>query len=176
MISNIKNKIGILLAKRRFVRHQKHDRSFQRFFSESKDVLIILPNLEKDFIVEVFEIVRFTAIHKKKLFLIHKPELQKYLPTDFEYSSLVISELDKSRLELPTKDLVNRIKKYTFDLVIDLNLEDDLFSSALSNIPLSDFRIGFIKRNSDLFYNYQIPREINSEKSYRNLLNSLRMF
>ena len=176
MVSNIKNKIGIIIAKQKFVRQQKNDTSFQRFFSDSKEVLIILPNMEKDIVVEVFEIVRFTAIHKKKLFLIHKSELQKYLPSDFEYASLVISEMDKSKLELPTKNLTNRVKKYTFDLVIDLNLEDDLFSSALSNIPLSDFRIGFIKSNSDLFYNYQIPREINSEKSYRNLLNSLRMF
>ncbi|MCK5455784.1 MAG: hypothetical protein KAI45_01580 [Melioribacteraceae bacterium] len=61
-------------------------------------------------------------------------------------------------------------------MVIDLNRDVDIFSSALANVPLSDFRIGFVKKDSDSFYNFQIPNEINPEKSYRNLLNSLRMF
>jgi len=176
MISNIKNKIGILFAKRKFIRGQKNGKSFQNFFFEAKEVLIILPNLENNFIEEVIKIIRFVYIHKKKIFIIYKSGNQKYLPTDFEYSSHEISKIDKTKFELPTKELADKIKKYTFDIVIDLNLKNDLFSSALANIPLSDFRIGFIKNKSDLFYNFQIPSEINSEKSYRNLLNSLRMF
>ncbi len=102
--------------------------------------------------------------------------VQQFLPNDFEYSALIVGETDKTKLGLPSKDLINRISKYKFDLVFDLNTEPNLFASAITNIPKSVFRIGFIKEKSDLFYNYQIPNEINSEKSHRNLLNSLRMF
>ena len=64
----------------------------------------------------------------------------------------------------------------SFDIVIDLNIEENLFYSAAANIFKSEFRIGFVKNDSDLYYNFQIPHEINNEFSYRNLLNSLAMF
>jgi ADP-heptose:LPS heptosyltransferase len=89
---------------------------------------------------------------------------------------LAVTKENKTKLGLPNKFLINKIKKYKFDLIIDLNLEYDIFSLVLSTIPEANFRVGFVKKNSDYFYNYQIPQEINSEKSYRNLLNSLRMF
>ena len=98
------------------------------------------------------------------------------MQNEFEYASLIIRDTDKTKIGLPNKELIGKIKKHTFDLVLDLNIEDDVFASAIANIPLSDFRIGFIKENADYFYNFQIPNEINREKSYKNLLNSLRMF
>lgn len=98
------------------------------------------------------------------------------MPNDFVYASLIISDENKTKIGLPNKELVSKVKKHTFDLVLDLNRDNDIFSSAMGNIPLSGFRIGFVKKNADYFYNFQIPNEINPEKSYRNLLNSLRMF
>lgn len=177
MISKLKNKISEIVAVKKFARNQNLEKSFKQFFSNSTDVLIILPRDVNILSLEVVELIRFIAIHKKKLFLIHKMELQEYLPKDYEFASLIIRETDKTKiLGLPNSDLIKTLKNRTFDLVFDLNTKDDLFSSALSNIPLADFRIGFIKNKSDLFYNYQIPSEINSEKSHRNLVNSLRMF
>ena len=176
MISKIKNKIAIFIALRKFARKQNSEKSFDRFFADSHNVLVILPNNVNKLSVEVTELIRFIVIHKKKLFIIHKNLLKNYLPTDYEYASLTIRDADKTKFGLPTAELAKKIKKYTFDLVIDLNTETDVFASAISNIPVANFRIGFVKSNSDLFYNYQIPSEINSEKSHRNLLNSLRMF
>jgi len=139
-------------------------------------VLVILPLDTTVLSMEVVELIRFIAIHKKKLFLIHRSVIQQFLPRDFEFSSLVVGENDKTKLGLPNKDLSHRIRKHGFDLVIDLNTNSNIFASAIANIPISNFRIGFVKEKSDLFYNYQISNEINSEKSHRNLLNSLRMF
>ncbi len=176
MINKIKNKIATFIAVRKFAREQISDKNFRKFFTEANEVLVILPNDVNTLSTEVIELIRFIVIHKKKLFLIHKNILKNYLPIDYEYASLIIRETDKTKLGLPTTELTKKIKKYTFDLVIDLNTVTDIFASSISNIPLADFRIGFVKSNSDLFYNYQIPCEINSEKSHRNLLNSLRMF
>jgi hypothetical protein len=151
-------------------------KDFQKFFSESKQVLIILPVVITDLVVETIDVLRFFSINKKELFVIHSKEHELYLPTDFEYASLIVSKLNKTKLGLPNSEMRKKIKKYTFDLVLDLNRDSDVFSSAISNIPLSDFRIGFMKKNADWFYNFQIPNENIPEKSYRNLLNSLRMF
>jgi ADP-heptose:LPS heptosyltransferase len=176
MIKNIKSNITQYLAAKKFSRKDDSEKIFNKFFVESQEVLIVLPLSAKELSSEIIELIRFIAIHKKKLFFIHRAVLQQFLPNDFEYAALVVGETDKTKLGLPSKDLINRIAKYKFDLVIDLNIEPNLFASAISNIPKSHFRIGFVKKKSDLFYNYQIPKEINSEKSYRNLLNSLRMF
>jgi len=176
MVTKIKLIIAKYFALKKYAQKQDSELNFNSFFSDSKSVLIVFPSSISKLSLEIIELVRFIAIHKKKLFFIHKSIVQKYLPNDFEYAALVVGESDKTRIGLPTTDLVNRIKKYEFDLVIDLNDEEDIFSSAIANIPKADFRIGFIKENSDKFYNYQICSEINSEKSLRNLLNSLRMF
>jgi hypothetical protein len=176
MINKLKLKIALSVAKKKYSRNQEASKDFKKFFSESKRILVILPTSATDIVTEAIEILRFFSIHKKELFIIHFKEQNRYLPTDFEFASLTISEEDKTKLGLPNNDLKKKIMKHTFDLVLDLNRDWNIFASSITNIPLSDFRIGFIKENSDSFYNFQIPNENIPEKSYRNLLNSLRMF
>ncbi len=176
MIKNIKENLAEYFAKKKFSRKQNSEKNFQKFFSESQQILILLPTSKDSLVEEAIEVIRFFAIHKEDLFIIQSKDQFSYLPNDFKYSSLIINDEDKTKIGLPNKELINRIKKHTFDLVLDLNRDIDVFSSAMANIPLSDFRIGFLKKDADYFYNFQIPNEINPEKSYRNLLNSLRMF
>ena len=176
MITNIKDNLAEYLVKKKFSQKQNSEKNFQNFFSESKKILILLPTTKTSLIEEVIEIIKFFAIHKKELFIIQSKDQFSFLPNDFKYSSLIINEEDKTAIGLPNKELVKRVKKHTFDLIVDLNRDSDLFSIALANIPLADFRVGFVKNDSDFYYNFQIPNEINPEKSYRNLLNSLRMF
>jgi len=63
-----------------------------------------------------------------------------------------------------------------FDITIDLSIENNLFNNYLIRFSHSDFSIGFEKHNSDKYYNFQVKPEIISENSYKNLLNSIRMF
>jgi len=176
MITNTKKKLAEYYLKKKFSRKQNSEKNFQKFFSGSKKILILLPTTKTSLVEEVIEIIRLFAIHKKELFIIQSKDQFSYLPNDFKYSSIIINDEDKTAIGLPNKELIKRVKKHTFDMVVDLNRDADLFSIAMANIPLSDFRIGFIKKDSDYYYNFQIPNEINPEKSYRNLLNSLRMF
>jgi cysteinyl-tRNA synthetase len=176
MFTSIKENLAEYYVKKKFSRKQNSEKNFQKFFSESKKILILLPTAKTSLVEEVVEIIRLFAIHKKELFIIQSKDQFSFLPNEFKYSSLIINEEDKTAIGLPNKELVKRVKKHTFDLVLDLNRNPDLFSIALANIPLSDFRVGFVKKDSDYYYNFQIPNEINPEKSYRNLLNSLRMF
>jgi hypothetical protein len=176
MISQIKNIIALFIAKRKFARKQNVAQNFQKCFSNAHDIMMILPSVGNSYSSEVVDIIKFVDSQKKRILFINKIEFKNYLPTGYGHSAIEFSELDKTKLGLPTKEIINKINKLSFDLVIDLNLEDDIFATTVSNIPQSNFRIGFVKNKSDVFYNYQLTREINSEKSYRNLLNSLRMF
>jgi ADP-heptose:LPS heptosyltransferase len=64
-----------------------------------------------------------------------------------------------------------------FDVVIDLNINENIFYSVITSMANTRFRVGFKKRNSERFYNLIIiNNEIKPEISYRNLLNSLQMF
>jgi len=176
MISKIKDKIALFIAKHRFARKQNVIQSFQKCFSNANEIFIILPTSAINYSSAVVDVIQFVISQKKRITFIYKIEFKNYLPTGYRHIAIEFSELDKTKLGLPSKEIINKINKLNFDLVIDLNLEEDIFATSVANIPQSDFRIGFVKNNSDIFYNYQLTKEINSEKSYRNLLNSLRMF
>jgi len=176
MIKRIKSKIAEYLGKSKFSGKEASTKSFHKFVTNAKSVLIILPLDRAQISLDIIEVVRFFAVLKKEIYLIHKKEHINYLPTDFKFASLIVSENDKTKLGLPANDLIKKIGKHNFNIVLDLNIAANIFTQAISNIPKSDYRIGFIGKNSDYFYSYQVPAENNSEISYRNLLNSLRMF
>jgi hypothetical protein len=84
---------------------------------------------------------------------------------------------DINFFNLPSQKLLDEIGAKSFDILIDLNRNENLFCSALSKVVDAEYKVGFTKLNSDRYYNFQIEaNKINSEISYRNLLNSLKMF
>jgi ADP-heptose:LPS heptosyltransferase len=86
-----------------------------------------------------------------------------------------ITEINK--LDLPNHKLINKLVELKFDGVIDLNRTDNLFYSYVTNLVTAKLRIGFAKKGADYFYNFQIAQnEFDSEKSYNNFLNCLKMF
>ena len=85
---------------------------------------------------------------------------------------------DFSKLYQPSKRLTDELKHKNIDLILDLNLQENIFCTIAANLIDSKFRICFMRGNSDKFYNFQIINnyENNSAISYENLLNSLQMF
>jgi hypothetical protein len=64
-----------------------------------------------------------------------------------------------------------------FNVSIDLNRKDNLFHSYSVCVVKTRLKIGFVKNDSDKFYNLQIiNHEDNPEISYENFLNCLKMF
>lgn len=82
-----------------------------------------------------------------------------------------------SKLNLPLKIFLTKFDNLEYDIILDLNVKVNLFCSSLTNYIKSKIRIGFNKNTSDDYYNFQVENdEIKTELSYRNLLNSLKMF
>ncbi|MCX7874729.1 MAG: hypothetical protein N2321_01035, partial [Melioribacteraceae bacterium] len=70
-----------------------------------------------------------------------------------------------------------KLSQLNFDVVIDFNRVEDVFTSAISNIVGSKIKIGFKKNNSEKYYNFLIENKSNDIKmNYLNLLNTLKMF
>jgi ADP-heptose:LPS heptosyltransferase len=85
--------------------------------------------------------------------------------------------IDINKLKLPSKRLEKEFRILKFDVVIDLEKEENLFNSLLVCIVNAPVKVGFRKKNSDKFYNLQIDNmEVNPEIFYKNLLNCLQMF
>jgi hypothetical protein len=175
MVDNIREYLRRTLLKRQLKKGTYEQSNFKDFFKNSSSILLIIPQ-DKDiwnFLKPIFKYLKST-----------EKEISIMLPED-QLSSFMLGRKSKSitfnknyisKLNLPNKTFIEKLSAYSFDIIIDLNLEENLFYSAAANIIKSKFRVGFVKSDSDLYYNFQIPKEINNEISYRNLLNSLTMF
>jgi len=84
---------------------------------------------------------------------------------------------DISKIKLPKKKLISKLSERNFDVVIDLNRNENLFYSfAVSQIK-TKLKIGFEKKGSDKFYNFQIAcNKKEPEEAYKYLVNCLQMF
>ena len=99
------------------------------------------------------------------------------MPAKFRNKAMEFGVADLNRLDLPGHKLIVKLSDMRFDGVIDLNRKEELFYSFASNLVNAKIRIGFSKKGADKFYNFQIANnEIESEKSYNNFLNCLKMF
>lgn len=84
---------------------------------------------------------------------------------------------DISKIKLPTKKLIAKLSEKNFDVVIDLNRNENLFYSFAVSQVRSKLKIGFEKKNSDKFYNFQVAfKGTEPEEAYKYLVNCLQMF
>jgi len=175
MIDKPKKMLSRVLLKRQLKKKSVEQSSFNNFITNSSKILLILPEDKAnwDSLKQIFD---FLIKSKKDLYFFLPENQFSSMPLKQNVQSLTYTENDISRLYLPGRSLSRKLRYHSFDVIIDLNTEENLFYSSVANLVKSNFRIGFIKNESDLYYNFQIPCEINNEISYRNLLNSLTMF
>lgn len=91
------------------------------------------------------------------------------LPAKFRNKAIGFAVNEVSKLNLPTHKLTERLQEKLFDVVIDLNREENLFYSYTANIVKSKIRIGFKKRKADVYYNFVVEgSDSDSVKTYNN--------
>jgi hypothetical protein len=176
MISYFRNLIANYVVNKKLKAKNITSRTFANFLKKSSSFFIVMPEPEDDF-------------HKSKGVLKFLKENHKRVTTlnfDFRVTDLQQEHLeeyipyglvDYSKLNLPSKKIVEQLTEKEYDVVIDLNRGDNLFCSFAANLVNSSLIIGFKKENSDKYYNIQIDdKEENSEFSYKNFINFLQMF
>ena len=150
MIGFIKNYLlDRLLVNRFFLAKQKNEiTDYSLQLSEAKKILIILPvihqnvQLINDFISNLALAFPNTSI------------------STFGITSLRKS--DMNWLGVPGKEYLNKIREEEFDLLIDLNEEQDRICTYLSALSSAPMRIHFSEGKFDRIYNLQIRTDIST--------------
>jgi hypothetical protein len=176
VIEKLKLKISHYLIHKKYLRQRTEPFSFNKIISNASDFLIIMPYDETDF-YHSLDLIKYILIHRKNITLFLSEHKYTLLPEKEKFKIVSYHDQQKTRLNLPDKSLVNRLRAKEFDIVIDLNKNEDVFFSAVSNLVTAKLRMSFVKDRSEDYYDLQIANSIeNSEQIYRQFLGYLQMF
>ena len=176
MFESIKENISRILISRRLKNITLNEQDFSQALKRCGSFLVLMPEDEKDFRASYLVIEHLEHLNKSIKILTRDYRIS-LLPAKFRNKAMEFGISDLNKLDLPSHKLIEKLSAMKFDGLIDLNRKDDLFYSFVSNLVNARIRIGFTKKGSDKFYNFQISNnDIESEKSYNNFLNCLKMF
>lgn len=169
-----RKKIALFIARRKYFNRTDEIINFNKFIARSNSYLIIFPENYAD-INAAMDVQAHFKLNKKEVSIIHSADVKLDLREDV--SEFIYSKEDISKLKLPRKEFLHKLTSKQYDVVIDLNLQENFFLSVIARSVKGKIIIGFKKEDSDEFYNFQVANnQNNAEISYRNLLNSLLMF
>ncbi|MGK9476475.1 hypothetical protein [Melioribacter sp. OK-6-Me] len=174
MLEKLKYNIGKFFLKLKFKKNPKEQSVFNGLIRKSKKIFIIMPEKLAGF-DEALDVVRYFTLHGKETTVFVNRKLSEKISdnvTKIEYD-----DNDITRLNLPSKQLIDKLNKIVCDLVIDLNRPGKLFFAAVSNSINSKIR--FASDNGELmeFYNFHYySRTKEPAVFYRSLLSFFSMF
>jgi len=176
MFDKIKKKIAVSLIKRKYINKGSEPVVFNDFFKKAINYLVIMPENDEDF-KNSFAVIKELAEKGKSITLFIPEHRYSLIPAKEKYRVLSYSIQHVSKLFIPDVILQEKLRKKSFDVILNLNIRDNLFLDSSAFILNSSYRVGFKKGDFSNFYTLQIPlNENNSNISYENLLNSLKMF
>lgn len=175
MLENYKKQIGYYWLRKKMIR-TLDESNFNHFITDASDYLIILPSNEIDF-SNSFDVAKYFSIHKKNVTLFVPDLKRNMIKLTSNYQIIDYNINDVSKLGLPNKKYISELNQHSFDVLIDLEREENIFISAITGLVKAKFKVGYKKNELNNLYNFQvINSKLNSEISYRNLLTSLKMF
>jgi hypothetical protein len=176
MIKQLKNKIAyrIVLNKIKDIDVKPH--TFKKFFTNSYNFLILMPSDETDFRHSI-PVIDYLERNEKQFEIVTFDYRVNMLPIKVKSRVVEHGIKEFTKLELPSKQFLSKFEGKRFNAVLDLNRDENVFYLNILTVVDTPIRIGFTKKNSDKFYNFQIVNDqADSEISYKNFLNCLEMF
>ena len=176
MFEFLKEKIAEKVIDKQLEHQSFEQNTFTGFLKNSYTFFVAMPEEDRDFTYSL-SVLDFLAELKKSSMILARDFKISLLPQKFRSRTIEYSERDITKWKLPSKRLLERLNEVQFNVSIDLNRKDNLFHSYSISIVKTRLKIGFVKNDSDKFYNLQIiNHEDNPEISYENFLNCLKMF
>ena len=176
MFENLKLKLARFIVRRKYLKKNLEPIIFNNSITQAVYFLIVLPESEKEFRLS-FDLLKFFLIHHKSVTVFVPEHRVGLIPEKEKYKIIAFNPLQKNKLNLPDQSLINSLQNKTFDVVIDLNRQENIFFSTVANIVHSKLRISFNKENSGAYYNFLFAdTQKDPEVDYRNMLNFLQMF
>jgi hypothetical protein len=178
MLEGIRLKGGLFYSRLHF-RHN-HDRimNFTDALRRSRRALVIFPESSVDGeSASTFLQYLIRKFSSERMMVIIRDDQLFTMASAPPLKTLTYSERDINKWFVPRRELLQRMESNNFDVAVDLNLNFSLTSAFLCKASNAPLRIGFAKKNSDQFYNFQFKTKGNNNKySYRSLLKCLDMF
>ena len=179
--SIISKKLSRFFTERKFNSEYKNfspqAKKFNDFIKNSIDFIFLMPTDEKTF-AEAIIIPTYIKIHKKNTTLILPEYFINSISNKNGYTFISYFPQTFEKLGYATDDFLSVVSEKRYDVFFDLTPEENLFTSSLSLKINADFKIALFKKEKTKIYNMLFNEEpINIlEKSFENLLNSIRMF
>ena len=176
MFENLKLKLAHYTTRKKYLKKNLEPIVFNKIISNALEFLILMPEDDKEFYHSV-ELLQYLNIHRKNVTIFAAEHKFNLIPEKEKYKFISYTQTQKNKFNLPDPILVNKLKDKSFDVVIDLNRNENIFFSAVTNIVNSNLRMSYIKERSEGYYNFQFAETGNDpEVSLRNLINFLQMF
>jgi hypothetical protein len=176
MFEKIKLQLAHIVLNKKYAKKNHSHVEYNKVISDATDILMIMPSNDQDF-YHSLDLIKYFQIHKKNVTLFLPEHKYNLIPEKEKYKYISFHEEQLTRLKLPGKSLINRLRFKDFDVVVDLNKDENVLFSAITNIVNSNLRVGFNKTRSESYYNLQATNsEMNPELIYRNFLKFLQMF
>lgn len=176
MFEELRRKYAHFLIRRKYLRKSDEPIVFKTAISAAKNILVILPSLEADFSASL-EVARYLQIHKKEITLFISELKHEAIGSNQDFKLLSYHPAQISWFFLPDKKLITRLTAKKFDAVIDLNRQEDTFSSCIANAVQSGMRVGFHKNRSNEYYNLLYEsKQSEPAAAYSKFLEHLSMF
>lgn len=179
MFDGLRTSVGMMKARLEFRREKDHVIRFTEAISSARHALVIMPLNPANLLptVTVFEMLkkRFREEHLTVITGDHRLEVMRLLPrTQFMH----LLETEISMFHLPTRDVIERIRKKQYDLAIDLNLDLVLPSGYICKASGARIRVGFVRKYAELFYNLLIQPDptLGTKLIYDRLVQCLERF
>ncbi len=177
MFEGLRYSIGKAYARYTFRSHSGEQIQFTGALSTARRVLLLLP--ESVAAATGVEVVLHHIMQRYSPHYVTIVKRHGILESTKPYAKarlITFSAQDLTRWFLPRNELLQTVKKSTFDVAIDLNLDDALPSAFLCRSSGARIRIGFEKEDADTFYNVQVrARRDNPPSAYQHLINVIHM-
>lgn len=176
MIDNLKEQAARFIVKKKTPQAEFNQRDFSTVLARTYSFLIMMPVDEKDFRL-VFPILEYLREQRKNIVVMTNDFRISLLQPYFKTNAIEHGLKDVTKLKLPGKTLLQKISNMRFDVIIDTNRKEVLYYSFIAKSINAQLKIGFVRSDSDKYFNLQVTGSLNDpEISYLNLLNCLKMF
>jgi ADP-heptose:LPS heptosyltransferase len=179
MLERLRTAIGIQRARFHFRKWEDEIIPFAGAISESQRVLLILP-LDGSPLYPVAPLITMLRSRKREedITVVVSAHTTEALDALQRCPVVRVLPSEVSTLFLPSKNVLTRVLQYKCDVAIDLNLDFHLPSGYICRESKARYRIGFVGKRSDLFYNLQIQTAETESRTvrYERLAKCLEMF
>jgi ADP-heptose:LPS heptosyltransferase len=176
---NIRQRIGIKVARLHFRKKATPQTDFTHSFSNARSALVIVPeNSEhRSMAIPLLASLQNKFRGNRLTIVIH--DSFRDLSSSLAHCNVIaLRKEHRGFFFLPKRSVVKDIARQEYDLAIDLNIPMVITAAYLCRSSKAVLKVGFVKKESDIFYNFQM--NVSPQKSprlqYEQLLHTMAMF